>query len=78
MLIHFLIHISKESSRFPQCHTSKKETVSNLIEISVQEAAGQVRGSFHKLEEAHKVVAVDCSECLDSKLHLRGIAHLVT
>lgn len=54
-----------------------KATVSNLIEVSVQEAAGEVRGSFHQLEEAHKVVAVDCSECLHGKLHLGGIAHLV-
>lgn len=54
------------------------ETVSNLIEVSVQEAAGEVRGSFHQLEEAHKVVAVDCSKRMHGKLHLGGIAYLVT
>lgn len=54
-----------------------KETVAHLIEVSVQEAAGEVGGSFHQLEKAHKVVAVDCSECLHGQLYLRGIPHLV-
>lgn len=50
----------------------------NLIEVSVQEAAGQIRGSFHQFEEAHKVVVVDRRERLDGKLHLGGIAHLIS
>lgn len=63
------------------CESGKTHPVSSdpdLIEVSVQEAAGQVWGPFHQLEEAHKVVAVDCSKCLDGKLHLRGITYLIT
>lgn len=55
-----------------------KETALNLVEVSVQEAASKVGRSFHQLEKADKVVAVDCSKCVHSKLHLGGIAHLVT
>lgn len=44
----------------------------------MQEAAGQIRGSFHQFEEAHKVVVVDRRERLDGKLHLGGIAHLIS
>lgn len=51
---------------------------SYLIEVSVQEAAGQIRGSFHQFEEAHKVVIVDRCERLDGKFHLGGIAHLIS
>lgn len=44
----------------------------------MQEAAGQVRRSFHQFEETHKVVAVDGGERLHSELHLRRVTHLVT
>lgn len=54
------------------------EPVSDLIEVSVQKAAGKIRSLFHQLEEAHKVVAADGSKCLNGKLHLRGVAHLIT
>lgn len=53
-------------------------TTAYLIKVSVQKTANQVRGSFHQLEETHKIVAVDCSKCLDSQLYLRRIAHLLT
>lgn len=43
----------------------------------MQEAAGEVRGSFHQLEEANKVVAVDGSKRLHRKLHLGGVSHLI-
>lgn len=52
--------------------------VSYLIEVSVQKAGGQIWGSFHQFKEAHKVVTVDRSKSLDGKLHLGGIAHLVS
>ena len=51
---------------------------SHLVEVSVEEAAGQVRSTLHQLEETHKVVAVERSERLHSKLHLRGVTDLVS
>lgn len=51
--------------------------VPHLVEVSVQQAAGQVRSSFHQLEEAHKVVAADGREGLNRKLHLRRLPDLV-
>lgn len=44
----------------------------------MQEAASQIRGSFHQFEEAHKVVIVDRCEGLDGKLDLRGIADFLS
>lgn len=68
----------RRETLFPgSCCWLKERGVSDLVEVSVQEAAGQVRGCIHQLEEAHKVVAVDCSERLDRKPHLGRVAHVL-
>ena len=65
--------------RFATTVTDQKQTsrCSHLVEVAVQEAAGQVGRTLHQLEETHKVVAVERSERLHRKLHLRGVADLV-
>lgn len=55
-----------------------QEPSADLVKVAVQEAASQVRGSLHQLEETHKVVAVDCSEGLDGQLDLGRVSHLLT
>lgn len=51
---------------------------SHLVEVPVQETAGQIRSCFHQLKKTNKVVAVDGSEGLNGELHLGRLAHPLT
>ena len=71
-----LLNIVTHSINYGQLQKVDK-LFSHLVEISVEEAAGEVRSTLHQLEETHKVVAVERSKCLHRKLHLRGVTDLV-